>query len=76
MDKIEKLLKKVHGKDRDRILIAYYKIRSRGWVGLDMKKLSPQAGWRVRVGDFRIKFIETDGKIIVYDIQRRGDHTY
>ncbi len=76
MDKIEKLLAKVHGKDRDRILNAYYKIRSRDWTSLDIIKLSANH-WRARVGSFRIKFYQnTEDKIIIYDIQRRGDHTY
>lgn len=76
MGKIQKLLKKVQEKDRDRILNACYKIRGRDWTGLDIKKLSPQAGWRVRVGNFRIKFKESGQQIIIYDIRRRSSHTY
>lgn len=39
MDKIQKLLKKVPPKDRDRILAAYYDILNRRWEHLDKKNL-------------------------------------
>ena len=77
MDKIQKLLKKVSPKDRDRILAAYYDILSHRWINLDKKKLKGEQGWRVRIGKYRIKFyIDKDGDPAISDIFRRDDHSY
>lgn len=77
MDKIQKLLKKVPPKDRDRILAAYYDILNRRWEHLDKKKLKGEESWRVRIGKYRIKFyIDQDGDPAVCDIFRRDDHSY
>lgn len=77
MDKIQKFLNKLNSKNRERIDRTIVLIIAREWLNLDIKKLSPREGWRVRVGDFRIKFyINLEDKAIIYDIQRRGDHTY
>ena len=76
MDKIQKFLAKLAPKDRERIDKTIVLIIARAWLGLDIKKLSVNH-WRVRVGGFRIKFyLNTVDKVIIYDIQRRGDHTY
>ncbi|MEK7523773.1 MAG: hypothetical protein AAB588_01955 [Patescibacteria group bacterium] len=77
MDKIQKLLAALPRKDRARIEHAVEEIAARQWRHLDIKKLSSREGWRVRIGNFRIKFyVQSDGRAIIYDIQRRGDHTY
>lgn len=77
MDKIEKLLKRTPEKDREKILEAYYKILNHEWEHLDKKKLSGNLGYRVRVGNYRIKFIiDEDGDPAVYDIERRSSNTY
>lgn len=76
MDKIKKFLAKLAPKDRERIDKNIVLIIDRAWLGLDIKKLSANH-WRVRVGSFRIKFyLSQDDRVIIYDIQRRGDHTY
>lgn len=78
MDKIQKFLNKLDSKNRERIDRTIVLIIAREWLSLDIKKLSSREGWRVRVGDFRIKFYINiiEDKVIFYDIQRRGDHTY
>ena len=76
MDKIQKFLAKLAQKDRERIDKTIVFIIARAWLGLDIKKLAANH-WRVRVGSFRIKFyLNPEDKVIIYDIQRRGDHTY
>ena len=75
MNKISKLLARLALKDRQRIIETVEIILSRDWSGLDIKKLAGFDEWRVRVGDFRIKFKEQEKKIIILAVERRGDHT-
>ncbi len=78
MDETEKLLRKRNQKDRDRILKTLKAIREGVLDGLQVKKLSGSALYRVRVGDFRIQFSinpETK-KTVIESVRLRNESTY
>ncbi len=78
VDKVEKLLRKLVSKQRDRVLEVIDRIIVGDLLGLDVKKLQDvDDKYRVRIGDFRIifrKVSETQSKIISVD--RRSESTY
>lgn len=77
MDKIQKLLAKIPPKDKKRIDETIELLIARQWETLDVKKLSGFNEWRARVGNYRIKFyLEHDGRVTIFDVQRRSSHTY
>ena len=77
MDKIEKFLKKLILRDKERILQVTVRILCNDLDNLDIKKLKGiKDVYRVRVGDFRIVFkIEIEYNTII-EIYRRDDRTY
>lgn len=76
MNRIEKLLKKLSGKERVVIKSLILKIHSGNYKGLDIKKLKGDMNlFRIRKGDIRIIF-STDESINILSISRRNDTTY
>lgn len=77
MDKTEKLLRKLTREDRKRITIALSLIYNSTFDLLDFKKLSgTEDVYRVRVGNFRIKFIKHKDYNEIVSVTRRDDNTY
>lgn len=78
MDKINKTLVKIPGKQRKAILAAAKQIRNGNLENLDIKKLKgPKDLFRVRVGDYRI-IMQTrrKGNPVVLDVTKRDEKTY
>ena len=77
MNKNEKLLRKLSKEDRDRIMIAVASIASNTVTFLDIKKLEGISNvYRVRIGNFRIKFVKHTTYNEITEISRRSDNTY
>ena len=77
MDRIEKTLKKLGGREREKIKAILIQLRSQNFKGLDMKKLKGRDDiFRVRKGDIRIIYRVADKDIFVLAIERRNDRTY
>lgn len=78
VDRIEKTLRKMIPKQRDRVLEVVDRIIAGDFVGLDVRKLEDTDDkYRVRVGSFRILFrkaAKTDVEIL--SIDRRSESTY
>lgn len=78
MDEIEKLLRKVKKKDRERLLKAMEALRQGQIEGLKIKKLSGSRFYRVRIGDFRIIFSIDDQRktILIESVRLRNESAY
>ena len=77
MDKISKALKRLSPKEQKRIKELLLKIKKRGLVGLDLKKLQGRKDiFRVRRGDLRIVFQRKNESITILAIERRSEDTY
>jgi len=77
MDKIEKALKKLSGKERKRIKQALDKLLLGKITGLDIKKLKDRSDiFRLRIGGLRIIYHRYGEKIDVLAIARRSEKTY
>jgi mRNA-degrading endonuclease RelE of RelBE toxin-antitoxin system len=78
MDRIEKVLKKLSGKERKSIETLLKKIKNEDLQDLDLKKLRERGDiFRVRKGDLRIIYQERkDGGISILAIERRSEKTY
>lgn len=78
MDKIEKALKKLSDKERQKIKIVLSKLISGKTANLDIKKLKDRSDiFRLRVGDLRIIYrLDSKEKIQVLSIGRRNEKTY
>lgn len=78
MDEIEKLLRKAHKKDRERLLAVMVALRKGDVAGLQIKKLAGSALYRVRVGNFRISFVLDKEKktIEIVRVRLRNEATY
>lgn len=77
MDKSEKFLRKLSKTDRQRIAMAVALIHTNNFEMLDLKKLAGSNDiFRVRVGNFRIKFRVCSNHNEILEIVRRSDHTY
>jgi len=75
MDKIEKLLKKISKKQREKLFAIITKLLSGDKKGLNIKKLKGTDFYRLKSGRFRIIFHkETD--IIIDSIKLRDENTY
>lgn len=74
MDKIQKFLQQLSGKELARVLVIMLAIQSGEWTALDMKKLMHEEDlYRVRTGKIRIVFRMVNGKWVVVNIDYRGD---
>ncbi len=77
MDKIDKKLKILDRKTRDRVLEVFKQLESGKTIGLDIKPLKGSAGiLRVRVGGLRIIFERSQTGIEIIDIAYRSEKTY
>ena len=76
MDKIEKLLRKISNKDRERLLKIIDKLLRGEKKNLDIKKIKDAEFYRLRSGRFRIIFHKEEKDIIIDSIKLRDKNTY
>ncbi len=78
MDKIEKLLKKISKKHREKLLEIIGKLLTGNQKGLNIKKLKNSDFYRLMSERFRIIFHyeSKGGDIVVDSIRLRDDNTY
>lgn len=75
MDKIEKLLRKISKKDRERLLEIAEKL-VRNDKALRFEKVKNTDFYRFRSGKFRIIFHKENGEIIIDGIKMRNESTH
>jgi mRNA-degrading endonuclease RelE of RelBE toxin-antitoxin system len=73
MDLIKKLLKKIKSSDKNRILKAMERVSEGELRGV---KLSGKNQYRIRVGNYRIKYRVENGNQIIDEVRRRDEKTY
>ena len=66
-----KYLSKLDSTSKSRIIAALKKLESEPPEG-DIKKMQGKDGYRLRIGKYRALFDIMDNKIVVYDIDVRG----
>lgn len=78
MDKLEKALRKLSQKEKDRLKIILSQLVAGDLLGLDIRKLKGREDiFRVSKGDLRIIYRkEAVGKIDILAIRRRKEDTY
>jgi len=76
MDKIEKLLRKISKKQREKLFSIIKKLLSKDKKGLDVKKIKGTEFYRLRSGRFRIIFHKENKEIIIDGIKLRDENTY
>ncbi|PIT87072.1 MAG: hypothetical protein COU31_04850 [Candidatus Magasanikbacteria bacterium CG10_big_fil_rev_8_21_14_0_10_40_10] len=76
MDKIEKLLRKISKKDRERLLQIVELLVLNKTKNLDVKKLKNTDFYRLRSGRFRIIYHKENKEIIIDAIKLRDENTY
>ena len=78
MDEIEKLLRKVKRKDRERLLEALDSLQRGQIEHLSIKRLAGSRFFRVRIGNFRILFsLDTQkNTLVIESIRLRNEGTY
>lgn len=78
MDKIQKALKKLTSKEKERVKKILVKLKNRQLANLDLKKLKGRDDiFRVRKGKIRIIYrIDQKGNIFILAIERKSDTTY
>lgn len=69
--KAVKYLLKLDSNTKNRIIKAFKNLEKEPPQG-DIKKMQGKDGFRLRIGKFRALFDITDDKIIIYDINSRG----
>ena len=69
--KAAKYLLKLDSNTKSRIIKAFKNLEKEPPQG-DIKKMQGKDGFRLRIGKFRALFDITDDKIIIYDINSRG----
>ncbi|MDA3840280.1 MAG: type II toxin-antitoxin system RelE/ParE family toxin [Patescibacteria group bacterium] len=75
MNNIEKLLKKISKKDREKLLEIIKRLLS-GDKKLKSIKIKNSDFYRLRYGDYRIIFHKESGILVIDSIRMRGDNTY
>ena len=73
MNPTQKLLKKISRSDKERILEVMIKAKNGELRGI---KLSNKNQYRIRVGNYRIKYSVYDGRQIIDEVRRRDKNTY
>lgn len=75
MDKIDKFLRKISKKDREKINDLVFKIINRDFSGLDYKKLKGYSNiYRIRKGNIRIIFTINEDEIVnIISIDRKQE---
>jgi len=77
MDKIEKALKKLSQKQKQKFKRILVQIKNGELNNLDVKKLKARDDiFRVRKGDMRIIFRKVDGSIKILALEQRTSKTY
>jgi mRNA-degrading endonuclease RelE of RelBE toxin-antitoxin system len=78
MDKINKSLQKLNGKERKRIKETLEQLKNKNFKGLQTKKLKGQYDvFRVRKGGIRIIYrVSEVGEMFILAIERRSEKTY
>ena len=76
MDRIEKLLRKVSKKDREKLFGIIDRLLNGEKKGLNIKKLKGAEFYRLRSGRFRIIFHYEGKEIIIDSIKLRDENTY
>ena len=76
MDKIQKLLRKISKKDREKLLELVERLLGGDRQGLNIKKVINSEFYRLRSGGFRIIFHKEDKNIIIDSIRLRNEKTY
>lgn len=77
MSKIEKQLRDIPLKYRERVFIAIGRLMERDFAVLDRKQLKGYENiFRIRVGNYRIIYHDDDERIELKAIRRRDEKTY
>jgi len=76
MDRIEKLLRKISQKDRQKLLDIIERLVKGNKKGLDIKKIKDTDFYRSKSGRFRIIFHFHNKEIIIDSIKLRNKATY
>ncbi len=77
MDKIEKQLRSIPEKDRERIFLVLEQLLQRNFSALDRKKLKGFENiFRIRAGNYRIIYFDNGETILLKAIRRRNEETY
>jgi mRNA-degrading endonuclease RelE of RelBE toxin-antitoxin system len=76
-DKIQKLLKKLKPKELEIVKLLLLRLKLNDTEGLDIKQLKGHSElFRVRKGQIRIVYRNSENKILVVRIDRRNEKTY
>lgn len=75
MNEIEKLLRKISSKDRERLLEIVEKL-VKGDKALKFEKIKNTDFYRIRSGKFRIIFHKENSEFIIDGIKMRNEGTY
>jgi mRNA-degrading endonuclease RelE of RelBE toxin-antitoxin system len=73
MDSIRKLLKKMNRIDKSKVLKVMEKVQNGELRGI---KLSGKNQYRIRVGNYRIKYKIENNRQIINEVRRRDESTY
>lgn len=76
MDAIEKLLRKISERDRQRLLEMVEKLIQGKIKGLNIKKITNSDFYRLRTGRFRIIFHYEKKEVVIDSIKLRDKNTY
>lgn len=76
MDKIEKLLRRISQKERQRLLRIIEDLAAGKKDGLDINKIVGSDFFRLRTGNFRIIFHYEKETVIIDAIKLRNEKTY
>lgn len=77
MDKIAKALKKLSTKERAVVKTVILKLQNRQLQGMDLQKLKGHEDiYRIRKGNLRIIYRQTQEDIFLLAIERRSEKTY
>ena len=77
MDKLTKFLRRLSPKERDHLAIVIKDIAEGNLKGYDRKKMKGCGNlFRIRIGDIRIVYTDTDGERRLLLIDRRDENTF
>jgi mRNA-degrading endonuclease RelE of RelBE toxin-antitoxin system len=76
MDKIKKFFKKISKKDKIKIRSIIILLKQKELFRLDIKKVKAKDYYRVRVGQYRIKFKYVDDRLKILGVGRKNDTFY
>lgn len=77
MNRIEKFLRKLRGKEREAILLLMMQLKKDFRQVPHIKSLAGKQNWyRIRMGKYRIIFAVEDGTVEIKKITKRDEQTY